>query len=390
MAEHNIVVFAGDHCGPEVIAEAIKVIKKVEELSPTAGKFNLQEHLLGGVSRPPTTRRITRAKDIHDLANLSVSPQCSIDKTGNPLTDEALAAAKAAHAVLLGAIGGPEWGTGTVRPEQGLLKLRSEMEAYGNLRPCFFASDALVESSPLKASVCRGTDMMLVRELTSGLYFGERKEYDGHKAFDTTVYTKPEVERIARLGGYLARIRGDSRVISLDKANVLATSRLWRQVVNEVFKNEFPDLKVEHQLIDSAAMIMVKSPTQLNGVLIAPNLAGDILSDEASAIPGSIGLLPSASLSGIPSAPVSGIYEPIHGSAPDISGKGIVNPIGTILSVAMMFRYSLNLAHEAKIVEDAVAAAIDAGLRTKDMGGSTSTVEAGDAIVAELVKILKA
>ncbi|KAF4460003.1 3-isopropylmalate dehydrogenase [Fusarium albosuccineum] len=363
MAEHNIVVFAGDHCGPEVIAEAIKVIKKVEELSPTAGKFNLQEHLLGG---------------------------CSIDKTGNPLTDEALAAAKAAHAVLLGAIGGPEWGTGTVRPEQGLLKLRSEMEAYGNLRPCFFASDALVESSPLKASVCRGTDMMLVRELTSGLYFGERKEYDGHKAFDTTVYTKPEVERIARLGGYLARIRGDSRVISLDKANVLATSRLWRQVVNEVFKNEFPDLKVEHQLIDSAAMIMVKNPTQLNGVMIAPNLAGDILSDEASAIPGSIGLLPSASLSGIPSAPVSGIYEPIHGSAPDISGKGIVNPIGTILSVAMMFRYSLNLAHEAKIVEDAVAAAIDAGLRTKDMGGSTSTVEAGDAIVAELVKILKA
>ncbi|KAI1118773.1 3-isopropylmalate dehydrogenase [Nemania sp. NC0429] len=365
MAEHNIVVFAGDHCGPEVIAEAIKVIRTVEELSPTAGKFNLQDHLLGG---------------------------CSIDKTGTPLTDEALAAAKTADAVLLGAIGGPEWGTGTVRPEQGLLKLRSEMCAYGNLRPCFFASDALVESSPLKASVCRGTDMMLVRELTSGLYFGERKEYDGHDAFDTTVYTKPEVERIARLGAYLARTRGESRVISLDKANVLATSRLWRRVVDEVYKNEFPDLKVEHQLIDSAAMIMVKNPTKLNGVILAPNLAGDILSDEASAIAGSIGLLPSASLCGIPDsgAAVRSIYEPIHGSAPDISGKGIVNPIGTILSVAMMFRYSLNLAHEAKIVEDAVRAAIDAGLRTKDMGGSTGTVEAGDAIVAELVKILKA
>lgn len=177
--------------------------------------------------------------------------------------------------MLLGAIGGPEWGTGAVRPEQGLLKLRSEMCAYGNLRPCFFASDALVESSPLKASVCRGTDIMIVRELTSGLYFGERKEYDGVNAFDTTVYTKPEIERIARMGGYLARTRGESRVISLDKANVLATSRLWRRVVDEVFKNEFPDLKVEHQLIDSAAMIMLKSPTKLNGVLIAPNLAGE-------------------------------------------------------------------------------------------------------------------
>ncbi|KAH8908198.1 3-isopropylmalate dehydrogenase [Coniochaeta sp. PMI_546] len=376
MAEHNIVVFAGDHCGPEVIAEAIKVIKTVEELSPTAGKFNLEDHLLGG---------------------------CSIDQTGTPLTDKALAAAKAADAVLLGAVGGPEWGTGAVRPEQGLLKLRSEMCAYGNLRPCFFASDALVESSPLKASVCRGTDMMLVRELTSGLYFGERKEYDGVNAFDTTVYTKPEIERIARLGGHLARTRGDSRVISLDKANVLATSRLWRSVVEEVYKNEFPDLKVEHHLIDSAAMIMVKNPTRLNGVIIAPNLAGDILSDEASAIVGSIGLLPSASLCGIPGSAVPSICEPIHGetpilpssphmtgSAPDISGKGIVNPIGTILSVAMMFRYSLNLAHEAKIIEDAVRAAIDTGLRTKDMGGSMGTAEAGDAIVAELVKILKA
>lgn len=363
MAEHNIVVFGGDHCGPEVVAEAIKVIKTVEELSPNAGKFKLQEQLLGG---------------------------CSIDATGNPLTDEALAAAKAADAVLLGAIGGPKWGTGAVRPEQGLLKLRSEMEAYGNLRPCFFASDALVESSPLKAEICRGTDMMLVRELTSGLYFGERKEYDGVNAFDTAVYTKPEIERIARLGGHLARNRGETRVISLDKANVLATSRLWRKVVDEVYKNEFPELKVEHQLIDSAAMIMVKSPTHLNGVMIAPNLAGDILSDEASAIAGSIGLLPSASLCDIPSKPVKGIYEPIHGSAPDISGKGIVNPIGTILSVAMMFRYSLDLPKEAKIIEDAVRAAIDGGLRTKDMGGNTGTAEAGDAIVAELVKILKA
>jgi 3-isopropylmalate dehydrogenase len=255
----------------------IQVIKTVEELSPTAGKFNLDHHLLGGVSSPSETDH-TDSETIHErrvLLILDVSSQCSIDQTGTPLTDKALAAAKAADAVLLGAIGGPEWGTGTVRPEQGLLKLRSEMCAYGNLRPCFFASDSLVEFSPLKESVCRGTDIMLVRELTSGLYFGERKEYDGVNALDTTVYTKPEIERIARLGGYLARARGETRVISLDKANVLATSRLWRSVVTEVYKNEFPDLKVEHQLIDSAAMIMVKNPTQLNGVMLAPNLAGE-------------------------------------------------------------------------------------------------------------------
>ncbi|KAI1360708.1 3-isopropylmalate dehydrogenase [Xylaria arbuscula] len=366
MSEHNIVVFAGDHCGPEVVAEAIKVLKTVEEL--TSNKFNLNDQLLGG---------------------------CSIDSTGSPLTDEALAAAKSSDAVLLGSIGGPKWGTGAVRPEQGLLKLRKEMGTYGNLRPCFFASDALVDSSPLKASVCRGTDFIIVRELTGGVYFGNRKEDDdgSGEAWDMEPYSRPEIERVARLGGFLARGRGEKTVISLDKANVLATSRLWRKVMNEVFEAEFPDLTVKHQLVDSAAMIMVKSPTQLNGVILCSNLQGDILSDEASVIPGSIGLLPSASLGGIPDEKqpkAQGIYEPIHGSAPDISGQGIVNPIGTILSVAMMFRYSLNLPSEAKAVEDAVRASIDAGLRTKDMGGNTGTVEAGDAIVAELVKILKA
>ncbi|RYP77535.1 hypothetical protein DL771_001108 [Monosporascus sp. 5C6A] len=364
MPEHNIVVFAGDHCGPEVVAEAIKVLKTVEQLTPN--KFNLKDHLLGG---------------------------CSIDSTGSPLTDEALAAAKSADAVLLGAIGGPKWGTGAVRPEQGLLKLRKEMGTYGNLRPCFFASDALVDSSPLKASVCRGTDFIIVRELTGGIYFGAQDDDGSGEAWDTESYSRLEVERIARLGGFLARGRGETCVISLDKANVLATSRLWRKVINEIFQAEFPDLKVKHQLVDSAAMIMVKSPTQLNGVILCSNLQGDILSDEASVIPGSIGLLPSASLSGIPDGKqpkAQGIFEPIHGSAPDISGQGIVNPIGTILSVAMMFRYSLNLPSEAKAVEDAVRAAIDAGLRTKDMGGNMGTTEAGDAIVAELVKVLKA
>jgi len=367
MAEHNIVVLAGDHCGPEVVAEGIKVLKAIEANRPSVGKFNLKEHLMGG---------------------------CSIDAHGNPLTDETLTAAQSADAVLLGAIGGPKWGTGAIRPEQGLLRLRKEMGTYGNLRPCFFASDTLVEYSPLKASVCRGTDFVIVRELTGGIYFGERKEDDDGSgtAWDTEPYSRPEIERVARLAGFLARGRGDKKIWSLDKANVLATSRLWRKVVTETFAKEFPDIQVEHQLIDSAAMIMVKNPTALNGVVVTSNLFGDIVSDEASVIPGSIGLLPSASLSGIPDGKgkCNGIYEPIHGSAPDISGKGIVNPIGTILSVAMMLRYSLNLPDEAKAVEDAVRKAVDAGLRTRDMGGSASTAEMGDAVVAQLTEILKA
>nr|CEG04270.1 unnamed protein product [Fusarium clavum] len=366
MAEHNIVVLAGDHCGPEVVAEGIRVLKTLEENKPSVGKFNLKDHLMGG---------------------------CSIDANGSPLTDETLSAAKGADAVLLGAIGGPKWGTGAVRPEQGLLKLRKEMGTYGNLRPCFFASDSLVASSPLKAEVCRGTDIVIVRELTGGIYFGERKEDDGSgSAWDTEPYSREEIERIARLAGFLARGRGDKKVWSLDKANVLATSRLWRKVMNETFEKEFPDLKVEHQLIDSAAMILVKNPTGLNGVVVTSNLFGDIISDEASVIPGSIGLLPSASLSGIPdgNGKCNGIYEPIHGSAPDISGKGIVNPVGTILSVAMMLRYSLNLPEEAKAVEAAVRNALDGGLRTKDLGGNAGTKEVGDAVVEELKKILKA
>ncbi|KAF4121131.1 3-isopropylmalate dehydrogenase [Geosmithia morbida] len=359
MAEYKIVVLGGDHCGPEVL-------KAIEASRPSIGKFVLEEKLLGG---------------------------CSIDATGVPLSDETLSAAKSADAVLLGAIGGPEWGTGSVRPEQGLLALRKEMGTYGNLRPCFFASDSLVDNSPLKASVCKGTDLVIVRELTGGIYFGDRKEDDGDgSAYDTEPYTRAEVERVARLAGFLARGRGERRVWSLDKANVLATSRLWRRVMTETFAAEFPDLEVAHQLIDSAAMILVRNPTGLNGVVVTSNLFGDIISDEASVIPGSIGLLPSASLSGIPDGKgrCNGIYEAIHGSAPDISGKGIVNPIGTILSVAMMLRYSLNLPDEAKAVEDAVRAAIDSGVRTKDIGGQTTTSEMGDAIVKQLETILKA
>ncbi|KAK3379588.1 putative 3-isopropylmalate protein [Lasiosphaeria ovina] len=365
---HNIVVFGGDHCGPEVVAEAIKVLKSIEIHSPSAGKFNLQEHLLGGAS---------------------------IDVHKDALTDEALSAAKAADAILLGAIGGPEWGPSSpVRPEQGILKLRKELGTYGNLRPCSFASESLVDRSPLKAEVCRGTDFVVVRELTGGIYFGDRVEDDGSGyACDTEPYTRPEIERIARLSGFLALASNPpAKVWSLDKANVLATSRLWRKVVTEVFAKEFPQLQLGHHLIDSAAMLMIKNPRALNGVVMTSNLFGDIISDEASVIPGSIGLLPSASLGGIPDGKgkCNGIYEPIHGSAPDISGKGIVNPVGTVLSVAMMLRYSLNLPKEADAVEAAVKAAIDSGVLTKDLGGSAGTVEMGDAIIAELEKILKA
>ncbi|KAK5636672.1 hypothetical protein RRF57_012384 [Xylaria bambusicola] len=358
---------ACDHAGPEVVAEAVKVLKAVESNSPTGVQFNLQDHLLGG---------------------------CSIDAHGTPLTDAALDAAKAADAVLLGAIGGPKWGTGKVRPEQGILRLRKEMGTYGNLRPCFFPSQSLVEYSPLKAEVCKGTDFTIVRELTGGIYFGERKEDEGDgTAMDTEPYSRPEIERITRLAAHLALARNPpAPVWSLDKANVLATSRLWRRVVTEVMEKEFPQLEFHHQLIDSAAMIMVKNPRGLNGVVVTSNLFGDIISDEASVIPGSIGLSPSASLSGIPDGKgrCNGIYEPIHGSAPDISGQGIVNPIGTILSVAMMCRYSLRLPKEAEAIEKAVEAVLDGGARTKDLGGNLGTKEMGDAVVAELVKILKA
>lgn len=265
------------------------MLETLQRARPQRAQFQLQHELLGG---------------------------CSIEATGSPLTERALAAAQTAAAVLLGAIGGPQWGTGAVRPEQGLLRLRKELGAYGNLRPCFFASEALVAASPLRAAVCRGTDFLLVRELTGGIYFGPRTEEgpDG-TASDTELYSRAEVERLGRLAGFLARAAGHRRVLSLDKANVLATGRLWRGVMTELFAAEFPDLVLEHQLIDSAAMLMVKQPTALNGVVVTSNLFGDIISDEASVIPGSIGLLPSASLCGVPdgTAPCRGIYEPIHG-----------------------------------------------------------------------------
>ncbi|KAK5116461.1 hypothetical protein LTR62_008010 [Meristemomyces frigidus] len=365
MPSYTIVVFAGDHCGPEVTTEALKTLHTIQ--AHTDITFDFQEHLLGG---------------------------CSINAHGTPLTDAALTAAKEADAVILGAIGGPEWGTGSVRPEQGLLRLRKEMGTFGNLRPCFFASEQLVEQSPLKAEVCRGVNFTIIRELTGGIYFGDRTEDDGSGfARDTEPYSRFEIERVTRLAAHLALAEDPPLPVwSLDKANVMATSRLWRKTVTEIMAKEFPHLKVGHHLIDSAAMLMVKNPRALNGVVVTSNLFGDIISDEASVIPGSLGLLPSASLTSSPDGKgkCNGIYEPIHGSAPDISGKGLVNPVAMILSLGMMMKYSLQQPAIAAKIDEAVRNVIDSGVRTKDIGGSASTSEVGDAVAKELQRILTA
>ncbi|TID18073.1 3-isopropylmalate dehydrogenase [Venturia nashicola] len=355
---------ASDHCGPEVAAEAVKILKTIETARSNI-KFAVNEQLLGGAS---------------------------INIHGTPLTDDALAAAKGADAILLGAIGGPEWGTGAIRPEQGLLRLRKELDTYGNLRPCFFASPSLVSQSPLKESVCQGVNFTVVRELTGGLYFGEKKEDTGDGyAYDVEPYHRHEIERVTRLAAFLALQESPpAPVWSLDKANVLATSRLWRKVFTEVMDKEFPQLKYGHHLIDSAAMLMIKNPRALNGIIVTSNLFGDIISDESSVIPGSLGLLPSASLGAIPDGKtkVNGIYEPIHGSAPDISGQNKVNPVAMLLSVSMMLKYSLCEPDLAVAVDTAVKNTIEKNVRTSDIGGTSTTKEVGDAVAAELAQIL--
>ena len=362
MSAKKIVVLPGDHVGQEITEEAIKVLNAIESVRPNV-KFEFQHHLIGGAA---------------------------IDATGVPLPDEALEAAKKADAVLLGAVGGPKWGTGAVRPEQGLLKIRKELQLYANLRPCNFASDSLLDLSPLKAEYAKGTDFTVVRELVGGIYFGERKEDEGDGvAWDSEKYSVPEVQRITRMAAFLALQHNPPLPIwSLDKANVLASSRLWRKTVEKTIKEEFPTLTVHHQLIDSAAMILVKNPTQLNGIIITSNMFGDIISDEASVIPGSLGLLPSASLASLPDTNTAfGLYEPCHGSAPDLP-KGKVNPIATILSAAMMLKLSLNLVEEGNALEEAVRKVLDYGVRTADFGGNNSTSEVGDAIAKAVKEIL--
>lgn len=364
----NITVLPGDHVGSEICRETIKVLKAIEENTPHQNiEFNFQHHLIGGAA---------------------------IDATGVPLPDETLEAAKSSDAVLLGAVGGPKWGTGTVRPEQGLLKIRKELNLYANLRPCNFASDSLLELSPLKSDIVKGTDFTVVRELVGGIYFGERQEQadseDKLTAWDTEKYTVDEVTRITRMAAFMALQHEPPLPIwSLDKANVLASSRLWRRTVEKVMAEEFPQLKIQHQLIDSAAMILVKSPTKLNGIIITSNMFGDIISDEASVIPGSLGLLPSASLASLPDTNTAfGLYEPCHGSAPDLP-ENKVNPIATILSAAMMLRLSLDCLKEAEALEKAISLVLDSGIRTGDLLGSNSTTEVGDAIAETVAKLLK-
>jgi 3-isopropylmalate dehydrogenase len=374
--EYRIVVLPGDGIGPDVVVQATRVLELISEKSTTV-KLTLEPHDFGG---------------------------CAIDKHGEPLPRSTLKACQEADAILMGSVGGPKWGPeAKVRPEQGLLAIRKVLGLYANVRPANFASESLLSYSPLKPEIARGVDMIVIRELIGGLYFGPREEQgDGDSAYDTMVYSVPEVQRITRVAAQIALAANPPLPIhSIDKANVLASSRLWRRVVTETLQKEYPQLTLDHQLVDSAAMLIVSNPKKLNGVILTENMFGDILSDETSVIPGSLGLLPSASLAGAPASPsdpsfkpTSGIYEPIHGSAPDIAGMGIANPVGTILSAAMLLRYSLGLEKEARAVEAAVRKVLDDesvggdGARTADLGGKTTTIELGDKVVEALKTLL--
>ncbi|HYC72816.1 MAG TPA: 3-isopropylmalate dehydrogenase [Opitutaceae bacterium] len=347
----RIVLLPGDGIGPEVVEEARLVL--VEVAKRRQHEFAFTPALLGG---------------------------CAIDLHGTALPDATLAACKSADAVLLGAVGGPKWDdpNAKVRPEQGLLGIRKALGLYANLRPVH-AIPSLAKLSPLKPERVRGVDFLVIRELTGGLYFGQPKGRtqtgDGERAVDTLVYTEMEIRRIVRLAFELARGRR-KHVTSIDKANVLESSRLWRQVAIQVGK-DYPDVKLEHQLVDSAAMRLITHAAQFD-VIVTENMFGDILTDEAAVLAGSLGLLPSASLG----EGRLGLYEPIHGSAPDIAGKGIANPTGTILSAAMLLRHSLGLEAEAASIERAVNAAIADGCLTADLGAAQplTTAQMGAAI----------
>jgi len=351
--EANIVLLPGDGIGPEVVAQAVRVLDVIA--AKYKHSFSFTERLMGG---------------------------CSIDKFSTALTEETLADCKASNAVLLGAVGGPKWDDpkAKVRPEQGLLALRKGLGVFANLRPVR-VHPALVESSPLKPEKLEGVDILVIRELTGGLYFGQpkgREMKDGHeRAVDTLEYYDYEIRRVVELAFKLAAGR-KKKITSVDKANVLESSRLWRQTATEI-GTQHPNIALEHVLVDTAAMRLVTGPASMD-VVVTENMFGDILTDEASVLAGSMGMLPSASLGeGGP-----GLYEPIHGSAPDIAGKGIANPSGTILSSAMLLRHSLGLEAEAAAIEKAVDETISAGCRTADIGGKLSTHQMADEIIARL------
>ncbi len=341
---HHIVTLPGDGIGPEIMAPTLALLT-------TLGEFEFEEHLFGGAS---------------------------IDAHGVALTDEVLDACRRADAVLLAAVGGPKWDTtdpSKPRPEQGLLGLRKGLGLYANLRPVK-PLPALYEASPLRRERIDGTDLLVVRELTGGIYFGEKTRTETY-ASDVCAYSVEEVDRIARSAFIAAEQRSAKpKVTSVDKANVLETSRLWRQVVSELHEREFPHVELEHVLVDNAAMQLVATPTHFD-VIVTENMFGDILSDEAAMLTGSIGMLPSASLG----ADGPGVFEPVHGSAPDIAGLGVANPLAMFLSAAMMLRHGLGLASEAAAVESGVEGALAGGLRTPDLGGTAGTVQATRAVL---------
>lgn len=354
----QILILPGDGIGPEIVAEAVKVLEQANQQFELGVELSYDE--LGGGA---------------------------YDKYGVPLADETLERARQADAILLGAVGGPKWDTidPALRPERGLLKIRSQLGLFGNLRPALLYPQ-LAAASSLKPEIVAGLDILIVRELTGGIYFGSPRETrvleNGERqAYDTLPYSESEIRRIAKVGFDMARLRG-KKLCSVDKANVLASSQLWRTVVEEVAK-DYPDVELSHMYVDNAAMQLVRAPKQFD-VIVTDNMFGDILSDEASMLTGSIGMLPSASLD----ARNKGMYEPCHGSAPDIAGKGIANPLATILSVSMMLRYTFNQGAAADAIEQAVSVVLEQGLRTGDIWSEgcqkVGTREMGDAVVAAL------
>jgi 3-isopropylmalate dehydrogenase len=398
MSAGKILVLPGDHIGPEVVTEALAVLDIIE--AHKGIEFEREFDLCGG---------------------------CSLDKHGIASTKEVLQKSVEADAVFFGSAGGPEWGTKQPNPESGLLRVREKMQVcrllcfvsdhcgrcmltivvlkiFANLRPCYFPSQSLVERAPIKAELVKGVNFMLIRENCGGAYFGKKIEEEDYGC-DPWEYTRAEIERVARVAGALAmQTDPPTPVTSVDKANVLANSRVWRRIVTELFEKEYPKVKLQHQLADSLAMLFITQPTRWNGIILTDNTFGDILSDESGGLTGSIGLLPSASLAGPPGGSMGqnsvggarGLYEPVHGSAPDISGKGLANPIAQVLSLAMMLRYSFNMHREADIIDKAVEKVLDAKnlggleLRSGDLGGKVGTKEMSEAIQKEVKKLLEA
>lgn len=344
---YKITSLAGDGIGPEIMTAGIQVLQAIAKKYQHT--FEIESHPFGGAG---------------------------IDATGNPIPDSTLKACQNADAILLGAIGGPKWDNAAKRPEDGLLALRKALGLFANIRPIQVPS-SISHLSPLKKDIVEGTDFIVVRELTGGLYFGEPKHWNEDAAVDSLTYTRPEIERIIEKAFAIAATR-NKKVTSVDKANVLASSKLWRQIAEEV-ASKHPDITLEHLYVDAAAMILIQRPTTFD-VIVTENLFGDILSDEASVITGSLGMLPSASHA--ESGP--SLYEPIHGSAPDIAGQNIANPMSMISSVSMMLRQSFGLFMEADVIDKATAATMEVGFLTADLGGTTSTTDFTNEVLKQI------